>query len=311
VPMEIALLMKVQQINGVIHLYEYFELETVFILILERPTKCVDLFDYITSRGVLPENEARSLFRQVCTIVRECAHVGVLHRDIKDENLLLDLDTMTIKLIDFGSGSFLKADDYTDFDGTRVYSPPEWITTRRYNGMAAAVWSLGVLLYDMVCGDVPFERDQQIAAARLCWPHNATRRISVECRTLVERILNVHPRNRPCIDEIIASSWLATTSSLTHKQITQSHSTPAVTTNNNSASSSNNNSANSSVCAASKLRLADSAYHSGASIQSQSMMEVASSTNDHRNNNDHLMERCVALLDNTRPVALLSAACRS
>lgn len=117
VPIEIALLGKVQPLAGVIRLYEYYELETVFILILERPTNCVDLFDYITSRGALSETEARQLFRQVCTIVRDCMRIGVLHRDIKDENLLLDLDTMQLKLIDFGSGSFLKADDYTDFDG--------------------------------------------------------------------------------------------------------------------------------------------------------------------------------------------------
>lgn len=120
VPIEIALLSKVQQLPNVIRMYEYFELETVFILILERPTNCVDLFDYITSRGALTESEARSLFRQVCTVVLDCMRIGVLHRDIKDENLLLDLDTMQLKLIDFGSGSFVKSDDYTDFDGKSV-----------------------------------------------------------------------------------------------------------------------------------------------------------------------------------------------
>ena len=76
-----------------------------------------DLFDYITEKKCLPEHEAREIFRQVVEAAMHCESKGVFHRDIKDENLLLDMKTGQVKLFDFGSGSELENVLYTDYEG--------------------------------------------------------------------------------------------------------------------------------------------------------------------------------------------------
>jgi len=205
VPLELKLLHNVQNVDGVIQLYDYYERSDSYIYIMERPSNSKDLFDFITEKRVHDEELARSFFRQIVHTVIACHRNGVIHRDIKDENVLVDLTTGKLKLIDFGSGAFLKDTDYTDFDGTRVYAPPEWIRFARYSANPLTVWSLGILLYDMVCGDIPFEADEHICNAEV----NFRKEISTECQDLVKACLRVSPTERLKLEEILIHPWMA------------------------------------------------------------------------------------------------------
>ena len=126
VPMELKLLITVQSVDGVIKLIDFFERQDSFIFVLERPEKTKDLFDVITDKKCLEEDLARQFFRQIVETVLACHSKGVIHRDIKDENILVDLVTGKLKLIDFGSGALLKEEAYTDFDGKTINEKLFW-----------------------------------------------------------------------------------------------------------------------------------------------------------------------------------------
>ena len=243
IPLEIALMIRVRNIKSCIQIIDYLEQKNCFIIVMEREEKSQDLFDYITENGgksfikplnyeykkLLEENSddnngleeslAREYFKQIVDTVLKLKKIGVIHRDLKDENILINLQSNEIKLIDFGAGAFLNINKeerqqqiFNDFHGTRVYSPPEWILTQRYNGDSATVWSLGVLLFNMLYGDIPWEDDNDIVNCRLYSKKNSflTKRLDKDSDDLIQKCLKINEFERIQLDDILNHKWFQT-----------------------------------------------------------------------------------------------------
>ena len=215
-PIEIALLDQVSNVPGVVSLIDFYEIPTSYFIVMER-FNSKDMFDFISETGPLSDNVARQLFHQILTTVCECHAQGVLHRDIKDENILIDLNTNQLKLIDFGSGTYLHDGVYTEFEGTRVYSPPEWIKYRRYKADGLTVWSLGILLYDMLLGDVPFETDDHIRDGSLHWKSDVI--ISSLAKDLIQSCLQSDPAKRIKMASIKDHPWLVDVKATSNEKV--------------------------------------------------------------------------------------------
>jgi len=204
VPIEIPLLDKVRHVQSVVKLYDFYETKNSFIIIMERLNSAKDLYDFITESGALSEPLARNFFKQIVEAVQCCYAANVIHGDIKDENILVDLSTMKLKLIDFGSGGLIKPTPYTSFCGTRVYCPPEWIIFSRYNAWPSTIWTLGILLFTMVSGDIPFTTDKEICESN----PNFNKNITPCCKDLIKECLRKRPTERISIENMKTHMWL-------------------------------------------------------------------------------------------------------
>jgi len=225
-PAEISLMQQVQNVDGVIKILDCFDTPDCYYIVMEK-FDSKDLFDFITEQGPLSEKLGKTMFREIVSTVIQCRDSGVLHRDIKDENILVDLNTMKTKLIDFGSGCFYNHQTqrkkiFEEFRGTRVYSPPEWIQLGEYTGDGLTVWSLGILLYDILCGDIPYTTDREISSGKLIF-HNHVK-LSAEAKDLIKQCLSVLPHQRISLDKILSHPWLRDGSSSSKLKLSPSFS---------------------------------------------------------------------------------------
>ena len=168
-----------------------------------------DLFDYIKTASPLPEGECLKIFEQTLQALSYLHHKKIAHRDIKPENILFDKN-FNIKLIDFGfSRTFDNNIFFESICGSPAYVAPEIVTGKKYNA-TADIWSLGVVLYAMVVGQLPFEGDdikEQLKKVAYSQPVYPTK-LSHALIDLLTRLLEKDPMRRISLGKIKIHPWI-------------------------------------------------------------------------------------------------------
>ncbi|KAF7280261.1 uncharacterized protein LOC143204721 [Rhynchophorus ferrugineus] len=193
----------------IIKLYQVMETKNMIYLVSEYASQG-EIFDYIARYGRMSEDHARIKFWQILSAVEYCHNRNIVHRDLKAENLLLDSNN-NIKIADFGFSNYYTAGgQLSTWCGSPPYAAPEVFEGKKYVGPEIDIWSLGVVLYVLVCGALPFDgcslqalRDR-VLSGRFRIPYF----MSQDCESLIRKMLVLEPNKRFTVQQIKKHRWI-------------------------------------------------------------------------------------------------------
>nr|XP_018910956.1 PREDICTED: serine/threonine-protein kinase SIK2-like [Bemisia tabaci] len=193
----------------IIKLYQVMETKSMIYIVSEYASQG-EIFDYIARYGRMTESAARRKFWQILSAVEYCHNRKIVHRDLKAENLLMDAN-MNIKIADFGfSNYYTPGEQLATWCGSPPYAAPEVFEGKKYIGPEIDIWSLGVVLYVLVCGALPFDgstlhslRDR-VLSGRFRIPYF----MSSDCESLIRKMLVLDPSKRFSIEQIKRHRWM-------------------------------------------------------------------------------------------------------
>ncbi|XP_054883796.1 MAP/microtubule affinity-regulating kinase 4-like isoform X5 [Poeciliopsis prolifica] len=202
-------IMKTLNHPNIVQLFEVIETEKTLYLVMEYASGG-EVFDYLVAHGRMKEKEARAKFRQIVSAVHYCHQKNIVHRDLKAENLLLDADS-NIKIADFGfSNEFTEGNKLDTFCGSPPYAAPELFQGKKYDGPEVDIWSLGVILYTLVSGSLPFDGQnlKELRERVLRGKYRVPFYMSTDCEGILRRFLVLNPAKRCSLEQIMKDKWI-------------------------------------------------------------------------------------------------------
>ncbi|XP_021927296.1 serine/threonine-protein kinase MARK2-like isoform X3 [Zootermopsis nevadensis] len=202
-------IMKMLDHPNIVKLFQVIETDKTLYLVMEYASGG-EVFDYLVLHGRMKEKEARAKFRQIVSAVQYCHQKKIIHRDLKAENLLLDSE-MNIKIADFGfSNEFTPGSKLDTFCGSPPYAAPELFQGKKYDGPEVDVWSLGVILYTLVSGSLPFDGStlRELRERVLRGKYRIPFYMSTDCENLLKKFLVLNPAKRASLENIMKDKWM-------------------------------------------------------------------------------------------------------
>ncbi|XP_068173123.1 serine/threonine-protein kinase SIK3 homolog isoform X2 [Antennarius striatus] len=202
-------IMKLLKHPHIIRLYQVMETERMIYLVTEYASGG-EIFDHLVAHGRMAEKDARKKFKQIVAAVHFCHCRNIVHRDLKAENLLLD-HNLNIKIADFGfSNMFSRGQLLKTWCGSPPYAAPELFEGKEYDGPKVDIWSLGVVLYVLVCGALPFDGStlQNLRSRVLSGKFRIPFFMSTDCEYLIRHMLVLEPSRRLTMEQICKNKWM-------------------------------------------------------------------------------------------------------
>ncbi|KAF9361981.1 hypothetical protein BGX26_008153 [Mortierella sp. AD094] len=194
---------------NIAHLHEVLTTESKIYLVTEYCPNG-ELLEALIRDGRCKPSLAKRWFRQICLAVQYCHLRKIVHRDLKLENILLDSQN-NIKLIDFGFTRECESKKLLEsYCGSAAYTAPEIIVGKKYSGPEADIWSLGVILYTLLAGYLPFDDDNEAVVQDKIIDLDYEMPTDIICKDaqdLIQGILKEDPKERLSIEQILNHSW--------------------------------------------------------------------------------------------------------
>jgi serine/threonine protein kinase len=203
---EIQILQTIKHEN-LVEFIEFKELAEYYCIFMEY-VEGESLLNFINSNNRLTENQAQQIFSQLISLMSFLHQKDISHRDIKPENILIQTD-LTVKLIDFGLSS-LSANLLSTYCGSFRYAAPECISNKPYKGSSADMWSLGIVLFVMICGKLPWMDSnlKRVADKIISADYIIPEGTPDLCADLISHLIVKNPSERLTAEEVKNHEWL-------------------------------------------------------------------------------------------------------